>query len=702
MKKLLLLMFSLVALSASAQEYLWIVEGKTAGEDMVSVPQSYIGDELNFGNLFITAPHGTRILSPVDGTINYVNMGYNASLTRSSSFKFDSNKSFDENWEEMNENVSNLNTNFVYGGVAIKPTDDPRKTIWINGLRGNYSFKTGQTIKRGEPLGEISYSYKEFNEPTINLSISKNGSVDDPMTPFGVKSTFVQPKEQKPIKSISKEEAREDVNVLYDATIDIFPSLSTLMSLEESEALRCEMLHYIDTLSGDQVSVGAFLRKLKEEYRANIWDSHLSWRTPTWQKDEAKYRGNPATMIGFSGDTLRIYATIDSKRKYVGREVVEINGISADSLRKLAVKNIKSHDALVQSNLQCALTFNGFSMLQSFNDFKGEYNLVLDGGEKVTFGMVYNTNGYADIESIIKFMNTNRHPSLYESRMLNDSVAYLGISSFKLSEVKTEEIATIVDSISKARVKNLIVDVRNNSGGEAAVLTRLASLFLKDTLWLTSHEKVNSNTTYKSLKHSMNYGDDITVFSDYEPGEGIDGFYKDTTPYYAPSADSIHYDGNLYILTNENSISAATLFPSIMVRAHRGVSVGRETRTAYHYMTAMKFADIVLPNTKQPITLPMVQAIFDTVVNERVPYGRGLLPDYPVELTHDEILYKSGDTILDYTLQLIDQGKYLSPANPFEVQESEETTNLWRTYKLHIAIAVVLLFAIGFWVKYKV
>ena len=56
-----------------------------------------------------------------------------------------------------------------------------------------------------------------------------------------------------------------------------------------------------------------------------------------------------------------------------------------------------------------------------------------------------------------------------------------------------------------------------------------------------------------------------------------------------------HYGGKLYVLTNEGPCSAATLFPATVMRSHRGLIIGRETRTAYHYMTALKFADICLP-----------------------------------------------------------------------------------------------------------
>ncbi len=135
MKRLFTLILALISLSASAQGYLWVVEGKTAGEDVVSVPQSYIGDELNFSGLFITAPRGTRIFSPVDGTINSVSMGYNHSLSYSVNYGFDSSMTFDEYWNEVNSEVKDINTKYLkvdarsYNFISTKPLHHSQKLI---------------------------------------------------------------------------------------------------------------------------------------------------------------------------------------------------------------------------------------------------------------------------------------------------------------------------------------------------------------------------------------------------------------------------------------------------------------------------------------------------------------------------------------------------------------------------------------------
>jgi hypothetical protein len=43
--------------------------------------------------------------------------------------------------------------------------------------------------------------------------------------------------------------------------------------------------------------------------------------------------------------------------------------------------------------------------------------------------------------------------------------------------------------------------------------------------------------------------------------------------------------------------------------------------------------------------VPLMQVVFDNVVNSRVPYGRGVLPDYYVPLTLDEV---TSETAMPY------------------------------------------------------
>ena len=272
-------------------------------------------------------------------------------------------------------------------------------------------------------------------------------------------------------------------------------------------------------------------------------------------------------------------------------------------------------------------------------------------------------------------------------RLIEDSIALLTLAHFHLNDVQLDAIE---DSIrAYAHVPYLIIDVRDNPGGDAGCEERLVKLFLKNEPSNFGYQKVMSNTTYPSFVHCYNWTADMRPFEDFVKVEGMEGYYNGLTPAPSPKemgvdttedkgvADSIGnhsprlgrgvggeagVSGNMsspiiLILTNEKSASAATDFPAHLVRAGRAKTVGRETATAYHYMTALKFARFFLPNSHIEYQLPLVKAVTATNISDRFPYGRGLLPDYEVPLTREEIFSSTEDIILNRALEIIHQKK---------------------------------------------
>jgi hypothetical protein len=70
-------------------------------------------------------------------------------------------------------------------------------------------------------------------------------------------------------------------------------------------------------------------------------------------------------------------------------------------------------------------------------------------------------------------------------------------------------------------------------------------------------------------------------------------------------------------------------------------------------MNAEKFADMLLFTTNLKLHIPMVKCVFRDTPNPRIPYGHGVIPDYNVPLTLDE-LTKPKDVILDRAMEIIE------------------------------------------------
>lgn len=658
-KSLSLFAFLLIAIAAFAQEptktYLWPIKGEKAGSNIISAPQCYIGDELNFNNLFIGAPEGTTVVSPVDGTITFISVDYMPTLHTSTSFTCDG--SFNQ---VINEVIKDLDKSrdpkYLSGSLGIRSNDG--NVVWISGLGGDELFKTGQKIKQGTPLGTVSYCYSKIQKPSINLGISRNTRPADPMTPFGIKSSFIPPGEIKPVTSLTKEQAKEDFLIYIDALKEEYPGLYNVVTKEELEQYVTKTVAQIDRNNGN-LDFDQFWSIMRGAV-AKIHDSHISLYPPMWNNTQNRSIYKPKIMSGWINDTLICTNAIKEYEHLIGRQIVSVNGIAADSMKKIVTitSNISSYDAKVEQYVDYYLATVGFFNFFSKPYGSDNYDMTVEfiDGQKHAIKGDLIKRGSPYMGDRTNFYGTNLHKDRFLLKELNDSTAYIGLSTFALNQVQVEEIAAFIDSVSDK--KHLIIDVRNNNGGEDKVIGKLFSYIAGEPMVLNGYSKVNKTGVYESFKYSTNhFGLTDGIFSDYKQEQGKEGYYlrSESGNIFTPDS-TINYKGKIYVLTNENSISAATLFPALVVRNHRGVIVGRETRTAYHFMNALKFDDVKLPHSTITITIPLVETYFDAIVNDRVPFGRGVVPDYFVPLTLDELTFKNGDAILNYTLELIRMG----------------------------------------------
>ena len=60
------------------------------------------------------------------------------------------------------------------------------------------------------------------------------------------------------------------------------------------------------------------------------------------------------------------------------------------------------------------------------------------------------------------------------------------------------------------------------------------------------------------------------------------------------SIDTLGFGGRLYVLVDSRSASASAFLAGAVKRNDRGYIVGRETMSAYHQETCIKFANIYL------------------------------------------------------------------------------------------------------------
>ncbi len=676
---------------AFAQDnYLWPIPGKQAGEGILFRPQDYIGvaeaqtqAELNFGDLIIGAPLGTPVLCPVDGKIHSALLGYRNSWS-CSLISFDQQTGNYEQdsllfleWDNMTQEKIHNTTLWV----GIKTADG--KTVWIDGIRPTRLFKTGEPIHRGDTLGTIGFVYKKIKQPCISVSISKNSQAVDPMTPFGLKTTFIPPKVNNKTQ-LTHEEAQVDIDSMMLALEDAFPGLYDYTPKEEFDTyIKNKMAAIGETISRSDFEVLVF------KLIGKIHDSHTAIISAPKVTGTS---GLPSSVcLGWFNDTLQVWRTVPRYKDYLGKPVVSVNDIPADSLKAMVLEYATYSDGYVKSygdyvllygmdNYYCDQIAKDANLMVTFAD-----------GETKRFEQMNPKDPYREpqwLEYQYRHFHANEKMH-FEYEKLSDTIAYLALHTFELDDLEMEQLTEIFTNLVADRIPNLILDLRFNHGGPEASVEGIYAYLAQKPFCTNLRKIVNKKNGYACVGSCPVDDDEDGPFADYEPLPNGEGFVKDEPEWREPDS-LVNYKGRLYLLTNETSFSASTCFAGWVKKQNRGVIVGRETGSAYHQMKAENFTQYVLPNSDIAIQIPTIKVVFDTVVNERFPYGRGVLPDYPVNFTPEEISYAHGHSILNYTLQLIREGKYIYYVEPEPESSSiEEDARPFRWWWVAIGVAAL-------------
>jgi hypothetical protein len=247
---------------------------------------------------------------------------------------------------------------------------------------------------------------------------------------------------------------------------------------------------------------------------------------------------------------------------------------------------------------------------------------------------------------------------------INNDIAVLTLNTFSNSSYREaglnfkEFVHGAFDTIRKRNIKNLIIDIRENGGGSEGNEDYLFS-------FLTAKEY----NKYKYVQASA-FSYSFYQFTDYNSPEGIKEFEDDLKKehYLADDGRILRkpgieeptplqqnpFNGDVYILTSGWTYSGGAEFCSLMREHTKAIFIGEETGGGFYGNTSGYSLELTLPNTALKIDIPILKFVLD--VSDKVPPGRGVIPDYEVQPGIKELL--SGiDAEMEFAKQLIKQKK---------------------------------------------
>lgn len=641
---------------SNTKTWLWPISGKGVGDDILHRPQDYIDGEHNFDGLFIGAKLGAQVIAPETGIVSAISLNYYETLRSSIGGMIESD--FASGVKGMKQALGNSLPSELYlsASIGIKLPDG--RTIYITGIEPTHLYKTGERIIRGEVIGTVRHSYRKIHSPSIWVSVSNaKGQSADPMTGFGLRTTFKAPNIIPPKKVLTRKEAEEDYRQLTEAIEELYPTLEERMSLEDYRTFVESEIARLPQKMSDKDFVRALVR-----FNRKVHDSHLEVvdHFTFFTGDELAI---PEVFPVKLGSEVVVAYTTPKYSQHIGKRITHINGRSIKDIIQEEYDEFKyEYDADVRSVKEQRLALSYLftaGIRRSYKSPKDAMRLTLEDGTQLTaqrreqkelipqFGDAF--KGY------ISLRRGNQYAEGYTTREIDDTTAYLGLSTFTPNEVAQDSILGFVRKMRDIKKPALIIDLRNNYGGSVAFLERLKALLLSPKREeLGSYSKVN----VQSIKReTLNLVPGEVMFADHKKVEGKKGFYKYGNEAEPPTAQTAEveapYGGRLYVLTNASSFSASTDLAGALKRRHKQCTIiGRETGSAYHSFTAVKSATIQLKHTRLKAIIPLVYCVFDATDNPRFPKGRGVIPDIEVPISLEE-MRSTEDYLLGLTLQRI-------------------------------------------------
>lgn len=250
---------------------------------------------------------------------------------------------------------------------------------------------------------------------------------------------------------------------------------------------------------------------------------------------------------------------------------------------------------------------------------------------------------------------------------ISGKVATLIVRAFDISTIKKSNnqnfksfFKDAFEKIETAGIEHLILDLRNNSGGNSKpTITLLSHLLDKEFIFYKS-----ITAWHKKLPNPQYYVDQPVFWHNVENKlvlrKSGDIYEIKETPLTrlfgriglkpTKSAKTV-YKGETYVLTNAGSFSATGEIIGMIKNHNLATFIGEEAGGNPNQDISGTGLTMELPNSKCLVRIPFL--LYEMNVDfENTGYG--IEPDYPIRNTIDDVL-ESRDAAMEFTLNLIEK-----------------------------------------------
>ena len=256
------------------------------------------------------------------------------------------------------------------------------------------------------------------------------------------------------------------------------------------------------------------------------------------------------------------------------------------------------------------------------------------------------------LREINKVENKSYSPVTFET-VDNGKIGVLTMTSFSNKSFFKKSKKKINKAFKEVRNKNLdklILDIRNNGGGAITNIEHLTRQLI-DKEYLIIRES-SFKKAYLDMKKSFFQKILLGLARKDIVGDDV-YFRKWSKKKIKPKSKA--YNGDLIVLINGQSYSAAAMTPALLKDHKRGLLIGEEAGGSYHLAFAGVSKYVTMKNSKLKVRIPIISLIYD--VNENTQDRRdGVVPDIEKRYTKEDLI-NGTDTVLEYAIEYLNNPK---------------------------------------------
>ncbi|NQX81976.1 MAG: hypothetical protein HRT66_08285 [Flavobacteriaceae bacterium] len=320
-----------------------------------------------------------------------------------------------------------------------------------------------------------------------------------------------------------------------------------------------------------------------------------------------------------------------SFKNQINEEIISINGLDAKSLYREALNCLPG---VFEYNNEMASDFF-FPAYLYLRGVTAPYTIELKSKIKVQIKKS-ELFGFMDLYRTLIPSKSN-----YEYKLLEkENIGLLNYNSCNNRKAFKVFLDSTFSQIKKEGIKDLIIDIRNNMGGNSSVSNFLMD-YITEKQYRQSSKRVwkISDASIKDISsrgYEKRYGDDFIDKYRTKKDSTILDFGTETT-LRTPQKVENHFYGKTYVLTGAKTFSSANMLADAISTYDLSTLVGKPTGQRTTDFAEQK-SDL-LPNSKFPFTFTVVYAI-------------GADGDASNTKTVNPDIFVDGDA-LEYTVDLI-------------------------------------------------